>query len=73
MIFCPLPSTASAPVFTMSATGPPPSPSPLSEIDSLSSTATTRENSTGVFVRFNPMVSLSCITAPPLYGGVSSI
>ncbi len=53
------------PAFTRSATGPLPAPSPCSDADSLSRTSSTRANSTGVLVRFEPdgVVVLQCRTA----------
>ena len=61
----PFPSAIAALALTRSATGPLPAPSPRSEPDSLSRTSSTRANSTGVLVRFSPMVSWSFSVGPP--------
>lgn len=71
-IFLPFPSVMATAASLTSAIGPPPLPSPLSDLDTLSSMSSTRSKATGVLVRVSPMVSWFFSTGPPRYGGVSS-
>lgn len=68
----PFPSVMATAASLRSATGPPPFPSPLSDLETLSSMSSTRSNATGVFVLVSPMVSWFLSTGPFRYGGVSS-
>ncbi|SKS79978.1 Uncharacterised protein [Mycobacteroides abscessus subsp. abscessus] len=61
----PLPSAIAALLFTRSATGPWPLPSPRKDPDSLSRIPRTRSNSMGDLVCDRPMVSCSCRVGPP--------
>ncbi|SKW63017.1 Uncharacterised protein [Mycobacteroides abscessus subsp. abscessus] len=59
-------------MFTRSAAGPPPFPSPFIAEASLSTVASTRSNPTGVRVRSSGMRSPSLSTGPSVYGGLSA-